>query len=252
MQHEPPETTPAQPILVVRNLTRVFGAGRSQVVAVDHAHLTVERGEIVLIMGPSGSGKTTLLTMIAGLLRPTEGTVEIAGREITGMSQSELTQVRRHLVGFVFQTSNLLESLTVCENVEVALNLAGKGGRAAKATAERILTALGMGQRLDFKPGALSAGEKQRVSIARALANDPQLVLADEPTANLDSVNGREVLELLSSIAKDQRRTVIIVSHDDRISAFADRVLWLEDGAFKDRLTGHPNPSLNASSPGLH
>ncbi|HVP13587.1 MAG TPA: ABC transporter ATP-binding protein [Phycisphaerae bacterium] len=229
------EAQAGQPILVVRNLTRVFGEGSTRVLAVNHIDLSVQRGEFVLIMGPSGSGKTTLLTMIAGLLRPTEGTVEIAGREITAMSHSELTNVRRHSVGFVFQTFNLLESLSVSENVEVALNLAGASGRAARATAERILGELGMGRRLNFKPNALSAGEKQRVCIARALANDPELVLADEPTANLDSVNGREVLELLSGIAREKGRTVVVVSHDERISAFADRVLWLEDGSFKDR-----------------
>jgi len=241
VQQGPSSAKPTPPILIVRGLTRVFGAGATQVVAVSHVDLTVAAGEIVLIMGPSGSGKTTLLTMIAGLLRPTEGTVEIGGQEITAMSQAELSQVRRHLVGFVFQTFNLLDSLSVRENVEVAMNLAGRGGQAAKAAAERILTELGMGDRLDFKPNALSAGEKQRVSIARALANDPQLLLADEPTANLDSINGREVLELLSRIAKDGSRTVVIVSHDDRISAFADRVLWLEDGKFKDRAGASTN-----------
>jgi putative ABC transport system ATP-binding protein len=230
-----PVAQAGQPILVVRNLTRVFGEGPTRVLAVNHIDLTVQRGEVVLIMGPSGSGKTTLLTMIAGLLRPTEGTVEIAGHEITAMSHSELTSVRRHSVGFVFQTFNLLESLSVSENVEVALNLAGASGRTARATAERMLGELGMGRRLDFKPNALSAGEKQRVCIARALANDPELVLADEPTANLDSVNGREVLELLSGIARERGRTVVVVSHDERISTFADRVLWLEDGSFKDR-----------------
>jgi len=229
-------------------LTKAFGTGRFRVQAVDGIDLTASSGEIVLIMGPSGSGKTTLLTMIAGLLRPTEGTVHVAGQEITAMTESDLPEIRRHVVGFVFQTFNLLESLNVRENVEVAQNLAGKGGRGAKVAAERILADLGMGDRLNFKPSALSAGEKQRVSIARALANDPQLILADEPTANLDSANGREVLGLLRRIAKDQQRTVIIVSHDERISDFADRVLWLEDGRFKDGVSQHmPAPPERGS-----
>ena len=226
--------SPDDIILEVHDLTKVFGSGASAVRAVDGVDLTVRRGEILLIMGPSGSGKTTLLTMIGGLLRPTAGTVRLNGRDITSMKESELPQVRRHLVGFIFQTFNLLEALTSRENVEVALNLAGATGRDARAKAERILTDLGMKERLAFKPKALSGGEKQRISIARALANDPQLILADEPTANLDSKHGHDVVVLLRDIAKKQDRTVVIVSHDDRIREVADRVLWLEDGRFKD------------------
>lgn len=225
---------PTETILEVRGLVKVFGSGPGAVRAVDGVDLSVQRGEILLIMGPSGAGKTTLLTMIGGLLRPTSGTVRVNGYEITAMRESQLTRVRRHLVGFIFQSFNLLESLNAVENVEVALNLAGRGGREARAKAERILRDLGMGDRLYFKPRALSGGEKQRVSIARALANDPELLLADEPTANLDSKHGHEVVALLRDIAKKQGRTVIIVSHDHRIREVADRVLWLEDGRFRD------------------
>jgi len=221
-------------ILEVHDLTKVFGSGASAVRAVDGVDLTVRRGEILLIMGPSGSGKTTLLTMIGGLLRPTAGTVRLNGRDITSMKESELPQVRRHLVGFIFQTFNLLEALSTAENVEVALNLAGISGRQARQKAEAILSNLGLSKRLGFKPRDLSGGEKQRISIARALANDPQLILADEPTANLDSKHGHDVVVLLRDIAKKQDRTVLIVSHDDRIREAADRVLWLEDGRFKD------------------
>jgi len=221
-------------ILEVRGLSKIFGAGATAVRAVDGVDLTIRRGEILLIMGPSGSGKTTLLTMIGGLLKPTSGTVRLNGHDITSMKESELPQVRRHLVGFIFQTFNLLEALDSRENVEVALNLAGKTGRDARAKAERILTDLGLKERLTFKPRDLSGGEKQRISIARALANDPQLILADEPTANLDSKHGHAVVVLLRDIAKKQGRTVIIVSHDERIREVADRVLWLEDGQFKD------------------
>jgi putative ABC transport system ATP-binding protein len=185
-------------------------------------------------MGPSGSGKTTLLTMMGGLLKPTSGSVRVNGLEITALDESKLPTVRRSYVGFVFQSFNLLEALNARENVEVALNLAGVGHREARGRAEQLLGDLEMGRRLRFRPQALSGGEKQRVSIARALANDPKLILADEPTANLDSKHGHEVVALLRHIAKEQGRTVIIVSHDHRIREVADRVLWMEDGRFKD------------------
>ena len=221
-------------ILNATGLTKVFGSGAGAVRAINGVDLAVRRGEIVLVMGPSGSGKTTLLTMIGGLLKPTSGSVHINGLDITAMKESALPQVRRYYVGFIFQTFNLLEPLNVRENVEVALNLAGKNGREARRRAEGILDDLGMGHRLRFKPNDLSGGEKQRVSIARALANDPQLILADEPTANLDSKQGHDVVVLLRDIAKKQGRTVVIVSHDGRIREMAERVLWLEDGRFKD------------------
>jgi putative ABC transport system ATP-binding protein len=221
-------------VVEIRGVTKVFGSGVAAVRAVDGVDLTVHHGEIVLIMGPSGAGKTTLLTLIGGLLKPTFGTVHINGLDITAMKESALPKVRRHYVGFIFQSFNLLESLSAVENVEVAMNMAGHGGRAARTKAAQLLDDLGMGHRLRFKPHDLSGGEKQRVSIARALANDPELILADEPTANLDSRHGHEVVLLLRDIAKKQGRTVVIVSHDSRIQEMADRVLWLEDGRFKD------------------
>lgn len=230
-------------ILEVRDLTKVFGAGRAAVRAVDSIDLTVRRSELVLIMGPSGSGKTTLLTLIGGLLRPTSGTVHVNKLEITALKERQLTWFRRTYVGFVFQSFNLLESLNARENVEAALNFAGVGGSGARKRATRLLTDLGLEDRLKAKPRTLSGGERQRVSIARALANDPQLILADEPTANLDSRHGHEVVELLHDIAKAQRRTIVIVSHDHRIRDVADRVLWLQDGRFEQFEQPDPHQS---------
>lgn len=235
------------PVLQVRGLTKVFESGPATVRAVDGVDLTVASGEVLLIVGPSGAGKTTLLTMLGGILKPTSGSVRINGYDITSMKESELAEVRRHLVGFVFQTFNLLESLSAVENVEVALNFAGVNGKEARERAARLLVDLGMKDRLHFKPCDLSGGEKQRVSIARALANDPRIILADEPTANLDSQHGHDVVVLLRDSAKKQGRTVVIVSHDHRIRKVADRVVWLEDGRFKD--IGEPGRNPPAASP---
>ncbi len=241
-------------ILEANGLTKVFGSGESAVRAVEDVVLEVHRGEIVLVMGPSGSGKTTLLTMIGGLLKPTSGAVRINGYDVTSLRESELPEVRRRMVGFVFQVSNLLEPLSVLENVEVVLNLAGENGRGARRKAEGLLRDLGLGDRLRFNPNSLSGGEKQRVSIARALANDPLLILADEPTANLDSKQGHDVVLLLRDIAKKQGRSVVIVSHDHRIREVADRVLWLEDGRFQDigRLERDPNCGMTVEPERAH
>jgi len=225
--------TSVEPVLRVENLTRVFASGRTSVRAVDGVSLSASAGEIMLIMGPSGSGKTTLLTMIGGLLRPTSGHVYIDGVDIAALKASELPRVRRHHVGFVFQTFNLLESLSVQENVEVALNVAGVRGHEARERARRLLVEAGLEGRLDFKARDLSGGEKQRVSIARALANEPRLLLADEPTANLDSRHGHEVMQLLHDLTKNQGRTAVVVSHDARLRDVADTVLWLEDGRLR-------------------
>jgi putative ABC transport system ATP-binding protein len=231
-------TDERRPLLRTERLTRHFGAGRTLVRAVSDVDLTVEGGEVLLIMGPSGAGKTTLLTMIGALLRPTEGRVLIDGHDVSALGRRELPRVRRDSVGFVFQTFNLLENLTAQENVEVALNVAGVSGTAAHERARKLLVGAGLEERLDFRVRDLSGGERQRVSIARALANRPRLLLADEPTANLDSKQGREVMELLRDLAKQEGCGVVIVSHDDRLRRIADRVLTLEDG----RITGGADP----------
>ncbi|HSG12861.1 MAG TPA: ABC transporter ATP-binding protein [Gaiellaceae bacterium] len=243
------------PLLEAEGLVRVFGSGRTAVRAVDGVDLTADLGEITLVMGPSGSGKTTLLTMLGGLLHPTEGRIRVGDVEVTRLGTPELARFRRSTVGFVFQTFNLLETLSARENVEVALNVAGVTGRAAHDRATELLDAAGLGDRLDFRARDLSGGEKQRVSIARALANRPRLLLGDEPTANLDSRHGQDVMELLRHLAREQGCGVVAVSHDPRLQGIADRVLWLEDGRI--RLDGAANergraelePAQPASAP---
>ncbi|MCZ7665319.1 MAG: ATP-binding cassette domain-containing protein [Thermoleophilia bacterium] len=229
------------------NVSRSFGTGRTEVTAVRDVSLEVEKGEVILIMGPSGSGKTTLLLMLGALLRPTSGHIVVDGREISALTEGELPEVRARHFGFIFQDFNLLSALSVRENVEVALNLAGTKGRRARERAEALLRDLDLGDRLDFHPAQLSGGEKQRVAIARALANDPAVILADEPTANLDSHIGHEVMRLLRGIAREQGRSVIIVSHDERIKDIADRVLWLEDGEFKAMVSRALDPVCGMS-----
>jgi len=228
--------------LDVRDATKRFGEGDTAVTAVRGVSLAVEPGEIVLIMGPSGSGKTTLLSMMGALLKPTEGSIHLDGIDISALSESRLPDIRLRQFGFVFQDFNLLSALSALENVAIVAELAGVNGRVARDKATALLTELGLGDRLGFPPEKLSGGEKQRVAIARALINDPALILADEPTANLDSKIGHEIMRLLRRIAKDQRRSVVIVSHDERIRDIADRVLWLEDGAFKDIVTMAVDP----------
>ncbi|GAB4528507.1 MAG: ABC transporter ATP-binding protein [Anaerolineales bacterium] len=219
------------PILELINVNKVYGSGHTAVHAARDIHLRVNPGEIVLIMGPSGSGKTTMLSMAGLLLRPTSGEILIAGKKVNGLSAGEIAAMRLHHLGFVFQSYNLLSALTARENVEVVMNLAGLRGREARQRASELLEMLGLGDRLDHKPADLSGGEKQRVAIARALANDAPLILADEPTGNLDSKTGREVMELLCcGLGRDQGRAIVIVTHDHRLKEIADRVLWLEDG----------------------
>ena len=225
---------PIRPTLQVEHVTKRYGTGQTEVVAVRDVSLTVAPGEVILIMGPSGSGKTTLLLMLGALLRPTEGEIHVQGATISTLPESRLPDIRLKRFGFVFQDFNLLSALTALENVALVAQLAGVKKAEARRRAAAVLTQFGLEQRLHFLPEKLSGGEKQRVAIARALVNDPAIVLADEPTANLDSKIGHEIMRLLRRIAKDQRRSVVIVSHDQRIRDIADRVLWLEDGQFKE------------------
>ena len=223
-----------EPLVRIKQLWKVFGEGETRVEAVRGIDLELERGEVVLVMGPSGSGKTTLLSMLGGLLRPSSGELWIDDVDITGLSERELAGFRAQRFGFIFQDFNLLQALSAAENVEVALNLGGTRGDKADERATELLSALGLERRLRFHPEQLSGGERQRVAVARAIANHPALILADEPTANLDSRRGAETMRLLRRLAKEEGATVLIVSHDERLREIADRVLWLEDGRFKE------------------
>ena len=217
-------------VVSIRGAGKTFGSGHTAVRAVDNVSLEVDAGDIVLVMGPSGSGKTTLLSMIGTLMRPTEGQILIGGRDTSRLSGRQLSELRLHEFGFVFQTFNLLSALTAEENVMLPLLTARVPRGQARTAAQLALEKLGLGHRLRSLPRDLSGGEKQRVAIARALANGPSLVLADEPTANLDSRTGREVTLLLCAIACRENRAVIIVSHDPRLRDAAKRVVTIDDG----------------------
>jgi putative ABC transport system ATP-binding protein len=230
------------PTLQVTHVTKRFGTGETEVVAVRDVSLDVAPGVVVLIMGPSGSGKSTLLSMLGALLKPTEGEIQLGDEVLSALSENRLPDIRLHQFGFIFQDFNLLSALTVLENVALVAELAGAKRGDAREKARAQLTELGLAERLDFLPEKLSGGEKQRVAIARALINEPALILADEPTANLDSKIGHEIMRLLRRIAREQNRSVVIVSHDARIKDIADRVLWLEDGRFKDMVAMATDP----------
>ena len=233
--------------LTATRLDKTYGEGTTEVHAVRAVDLEVQAGEVVLIMGPSGSGKTTLLSMLGAMLRPTSGQIVVDGHDIAAIPESRLPKLRAATFGFVFQDFNLLGALTAQENVEFALNLGGVTGQEAHRRAQELLTGLGLGDRLTFRPEKLSGGEKQRVAIARALANQPPVILADEPTANLDSKIGHDIARLLRHIATEEKRAVVIVSHDTRLRDVADRILWLEDGAFRDLQTMSTDPICGMS-----
>ena len=225
-------------VLAVRNLTKTFGTGATAVSAVRDVSLDVHAGEVLLVMGPSGSGKTTLLLMLGALLRPTAGTIQVTAPhervDLASAAERDLPRLRAHTFGFVFQDYALLSALSAAENVAVAANLAGLTGHAARTRVADLLARVGLTSRASARPSQLSGGEQQRVAVARALVNDPPVLLADEPTANLDSAHGRDLARLLRDLADTDRRAVVIVSHDERLRDIADRVLWLEDGAFRE------------------
>ena len=218
------------PVLEAENVVKELGSGAGLVIALKGVSLELVPGELTLLMGPSGSGKTTLLSILGCIMAPTSGTLKIAGRQIAGLNAEELAKVRRDHIGFIFQSYNLFPTLNAIENVRIALDVRGITGFAATSRAEEVLRDVGLGHRLTNYPGNLSGGEQQRVAVARAIASSPSIVLADEPTAALDSENGHAVMALLSRIAKEQKRSVLAVTHDPRTLGYADRVVRIEDG----------------------
>jgi putative ABC transport system ATP-binding protein len=224
-----------------------YGQGEGLVRAVDGVDLAVAPGETVAVMGPSGCGKSTLLHLLGGLDRPSGGEVWLAGDRIDRMGEKALARMRRTAVGFVFQAFHLMDELTAVENVELAALLAGRSPRAARRRAVELLEDVGLADRVGFLPSALSGGQRQRVAIARALANEPLVVLADEPTGNLDSAATLDVLRLFDSL-HEAGQTLVVVTHDARIAATADRMISMRDGAFVDetRLTGGTTGQLGA------
>ena len=218
-------------VLDMRDVRKVYRSGDADIVALDHATLQVDHGEIVALLGPSGSGKTTLLSIAGGLLTPTEGTVVVDGHDISEYSAKQLTEFRRTNVGFVFQSVNLVPFLTAEENLLVVDELGGgKGGKQAKERARQLLDELGLGHRLRNLPAQLSGGERQRVAIGRALFNNPGLVLFDEPTSALDTKIGAQVMELIRTEMKARDTAAIIVTHDTRMTEYADRTVRIVDG----------------------
>lgn len=218
------------PVLVARDIVKDLGRGAGLVRALKGVSLELHPGELTLLMGPSGSGKTTLLSILGCILTQTSGELSIANRSTTGLSPEELAELRRAHVGFIFQGYNLFPTLTAEENVLLALDVRGDRGSDAVIRAQRALQQVGLSHRMRSNPGNLSGGEKQRVAVARAIASQPSLILADEPTAALDSENGQQVMALLSEIAQSTSHAVLAVTHDPRTIPYADRILKIEDG----------------------
>lgn len=230
----------AQPLIVLQNVSKVYSNNGTSAIGVSDVTVEVHRGEILLLMGPSGSGKTTLLTLIAGLVEPSSGCIELFGKKIHEYSSRELQQLRAKKLGFVFQNFLLIEALTVVDNVALVAQFDGKNRQEAYLCTHQLLGDLHIHHLAKKIPSQLSQGEKQRVAVARALINNPDVIIADEPTANLESGQGFEIIQLLHKYAKEHNKCVIIASHDLRIVEFADRVVRLEDGkmvSFERNLT---------------
>jgi putative ABC transport system ATP-binding protein len=234
-------THPVHSAVQIQGLNYYFGQGDLRKQVLFDVNLTLPQGQIVILTGPSGSGKTTLLTLIGALRTVQEGSLKVLGQEIVGLNKSALVDVRRN-IGFIFQAHNLFLSLTAAQNVEMAIELQDDWGNKRKR-AVAILTELGLAERVDYKPAALSGGQKQRVAIARALVNQPDLVLADEPTAALDKQSGRDVMTLLQHLAKEQGKTVLMVTHDNRILDVADRIITMVDGRLETDAPGGTHPA---------
>ena len=217
-------------VLKVENIVKVFESAAGRVAALRGVNLSIKKGEFVAIVGPSGSGKSTLLNMIGALDRPTSGRVFINGVDVFSLSDSELATMRNHLIGFIFQSYNLINRTTVLKNVQLPAILSGMEGTKKEQRAMKILDVLGISDKARFKPSSLSGGQQQRVAIARALMNDPAMILADEPTGNLDTKTGQEVFDLLKMLSNKFRRTVVMVTHNSELAEATDRAIFIRDG----------------------
>ena len=219
-----------EPVIEAIDVVRRYGRGASEVQALRGVNLRLRAGELTLLMGPSGSGKTTLLSILGCMLSPTSGTVRVRGETTTEASQSELARLRRQHVGFVFQSYHLFPTLSALDNVRLALDVRGQRGQPAIRRSLEVLAAVGLAHKKDAFPQEMSGGEQQRVAIARAIAGTPSVILADEPTGALDTENGYAVMKVLAQIARDPTHGVLVVTHDPRVRAFANRILHIEDG----------------------
>jgi putative ABC transport system ATP-binding protein len=218
------------PIIEAMNVSKVLGAGPTRVQALRDVNLSLDGRKLTMLMGPSGSGKTTLLSILGCMLAPTEGTVRVCGASTNGVSPDELANIRRQHIGVVFQSYHLFSTLTVAENVRLALDVRKERGHQAMARTEEVLASVGLTSKMASFPRQLSGGEQQRVAIARAIVAEPSAILADEPTASLDAVNGKAIMTILAAIAKERGRAVLVVTHDPRLFGFADRIVHIEDG----------------------
>ncbi len=219
-----------KPVIRVENVSKIYDMGKVQVKALDGVNLSVHKGQFLSIMGPSGSGKTTLLDVLSALLRPTKGEVFVNGKPISKMDDNQLAQVRGKTIGFIFQTFNLIPRMSALENVMLPLWFAGKPVDERKEIAEKILEEVDLGARMNHKPNELSGGQRQRVAIARALATNPDVIVADEPTGNLDTVSGKQILELISELNRKQGKTVLMVTHESEVAKLAHETIFLRDG----------------------
>ncbi|MBN1146618.1 MAG: ABC transporter ATP-binding protein [Anaerolineales bacterium] len=235
-------------LIQTENLTKIYGKGETAVTALDHVTLSVEESEFLAVMGPSGCGKSTLLYLLGGLDRPTEGDVLIDGQSLAKLKDEALAKLRRREIGFVFQFYNLIPVLDAVENTALPLTLDGLRPSKAKAKAREWLQRVGLGDRLKSRPDQLSGGQQQRVAIARALIAEPKLILADEPTGNLDTHSSDEISTLLRQVANEWGRSVVMVTHDPRVASFADRILFLKDGAIVDETRPEPHNAGNAET----